>query len=68
MGQQVNSWRSGNDGRVWLSRLVRAMEQASRPEIRALPCDRAVLAAVYAQLSRPASPCGYSASAFSLRN
>jgi hypothetical protein len=31
------------------------MEKFSRPELRAVPCDRWVLAAVHAQLARPAS-------------
>jgi hypothetical protein len=68
MGQQVKSWRSAHDSRVWLSMLVRAMEQASRPEVRSLPCDPAILAGFYAQLSRPASPRGYGTSAFRPHN
>jgi len=32
--------------------LVDAMEEVSRPERRAVPCDRLVLAAVEAQLAR----------------
>jgi hypothetical protein len=44
------------------------MERASRPEVRSQPCDRAILAGLRAQLSRPASRCGYGISAFSLRN
>jgi hypothetical protein len=48
--------------------LVDAMEQASRPEIRVLPCEEAVLSQVRAQLSRPASPYRLGASPFSLHN
>jgi hypothetical protein len=48
--------------------LVGTMEELSRPELRAVPCDRALLAAVRAQLARPASPYPYGASEFSLRN
>jgi hypothetical protein len=48
--------------------LIDAMEKVSRPEFRAVPCDRSVLAAVRAQLARPASPCALGASRFSLRN
>ena len=44
------------------------MEEVSRPELRSMPCDRLVLAAVCAQLSRPASPHAYHGSRFSLRN
>jgi hypothetical protein len=47
--------------------LVEAMEQAARPELRSVPCDRMTLAIVHAQLARPASPYG-SVSSFSLRN
>jgi hypothetical protein len=39
-----------------LSTLIDTMEQVSRPELRSQPCDRLVLVAVHAQLSRPASP------------
>jgi hypothetical protein len=47
--------------------LVDAMEKFSRPELRAVPCDRLVLAAVRAQLARPASAY-LPHSQFSLRN
>jgi hypothetical protein len=39
---------------LWLSRLIATMEQIARPEVRAMPCDQLVLAAVRAQLARPA--------------
>ena len=74
MGQQVQpwrsgkSWRSGNGQTLWLSMLVKAMEEVSRPEVRAVPCDRLVLAALRAQLARPASPYAHCGSQFSLRN
>jgi hypothetical protein len=68
MGQRLQSWRSGDGEKFWLSMLVDAMEQASRPEFRAMPCDQTILAAVGAQLARPASPYPYGASEFSLRN
>jgi hypothetical protein len=48
-------WRSGSGQNLWLSRLVDAMDKFSRPEWRAAPCDRLVLAALRAQLARPAS-------------
>jgi hypothetical protein len=35
--------------------LVDAMEKFSRPELRAVPCDILTLAAVRAQLARPAA-------------
>jgi hypothetical protein len=61
-------WRSGAGERLWLSMLVDTLEEMSRPEFRSLPCDPSVLIAVGAQLARPASPCLYGASDFSLRN
>jgi hypothetical protein len=70
MGQQLQisgTWRSRNGQKLWLSKLIDAMEQVSRPEYRSLPCDRSVLAKVSAQLARPASPYRC-ASPFSLRN
>ncbi len=72
MGQRLQSWRSGDGQKLWLSMLVDAMEQVARPEFRAVPCDRPVLVAVRAQLARPASPYPYwrapHPSHFSLRN
>jgi hypothetical protein len=38
---------------VWLSMLVVAMQDASLPERRALPCARSTLAGLRAQLARP---------------
>ena len=66
MGQQLRTWRSGGDQRAWLSMLIDTMEQVSRPESRAVPCDAHILAALRAQLARPAMA-AYS-SGFSLRN
>ena len=68
MGQQLNTWRSGSGQRVWLSRLIDTMEQISRPEIRAVPCDISVLSALRAQLARPASARMPFATPYSLRN
>jgi hypothetical protein len=73
MGQQLQpwrseTWRSENGQTRWLSMLIDAMERVSRPEFRAVPCDLSVLAAVRAQLARPASPYVHGASQFSLRN
>jgi hypothetical protein len=48
--------------------LVDAMEEAARPEIRTIPCDLEILAAVSAQLARPASSYAHSVSHYSLRN
>jgi hypothetical protein len=62
------TWRSGRGEKVWLSMLIEAMEDASRPELRRLSCDRLVLAELRAQLARPASPYLYGASRFSLRH
>jgi hypothetical protein len=68
MGQQLRPRRSENGRDLWLSMLIDAMEEASRPEIRAMRCDIALLAAVKAQLARSASPRTCYASGFSLRN
>jgi hypothetical protein len=73
MGQRLQpwrseDWRSGAGEKLWLSMLVDTMEEVSRPEVRARPCDPSVLVALCAQLARPASPYPYGASAFSLRN
>jgi hypothetical protein len=53
---------------LWLSRLIDTMEQISRPELRAVPCDPQLLAAVRAQLARPALARAAYASPYSLRN
>ena len=54
MGQQIQGWRSASGQRLWLSMLIDTMEAISRPELRAVPCDDQLLAAVRAQLARPA--------------
>jgi len=68
MGQQLQSWRSGEGEKLWLSMLIDAMEEVSRPEFRSLPCEPSVLVALGAQLARPASPHAHCVSQFSLRN
>jgi hypothetical protein len=54
MGQQLQPWGSADAERMWLSMLVDAMEQASRPEIRAIACESSILIALRAQPARPA--------------
>jgi hypothetical protein len=68
MAQQTQQWRSGNGEMAWLSALIETMEQVSQPELRALPCDPALLAAVQAHMASPALPHGLYGSNFSLRN
>jgi hypothetical protein len=68
MDQQLQGWRSASSQRLWLSMLVDAMEEISRPERRAVPCDEQVLAALRAQLARPASVRTPYTSPYSLRN
>jgi hypothetical protein len=68
MGQQLRTWRSLGDQRAWLSMLIDTMEQVSRSEVRATPCDARLLAAFQAQLARPASAQMAYASGYSLRN
>jgi hypothetical protein len=66
MVQQLQGWRSASSQRLWLSMLVDAMEEVSRPDRRAVACDGHVLAALRAQLSRPAR--APDASPYGLRN
>jgi hypothetical protein len=68
MGQQLRTWRSGGDQRAWLSMLIDTMEQVSRPETRAVPCDSQLLAAFRAQLARPAAAVTPYPSSYCLRN
>ena len=68
MGQQLRTWRSGGDQRAWLAMLIDTMEQVSRPESRAVPCHGQVLAALRAQLARPASAASVYGSGYGLRN
>jgi hypothetical protein len=68
MGQQLRTWRSGGDQRAWLSMLIDTMEEVSRPETRAVPCDSQLLAAFRAQLARPAAAVTPYPSNYCLRN
>ncbi|MDO9058662.1 MAG: transcriptional regulator [Bradyrhizobium sp.] len=67
MGQQLQQWRSGGGEKLWLSMLIESMEEVSRPELHSRPCKRSVVAAVSAQLSRPAAPGAQYGSRFGLR-
>jgi len=55
MGQRLEQWHGADGERRWLSLLIAAMEEASRPEIRSTPCESAVLQACRAQLAQPAT-------------
>ena len=55
MGQQLRTWQSVGNQRAWLSMLIDTMEKVSRPESQVVACDSHVLAALCAQLARPAS-------------
>jgi hypothetical protein len=68
MGQALQTWRSGSEQRAWLSLLIDTFEEVSRPEISIVPCDSRVLAALRAQLARPASVYGPYTSAYGLRH
>jgi hypothetical protein len=63
MGQRLTTWQSGSGDRLWLSRLIDAMEEAARPEVRSQPCESAILHALRAQLARPVARYGYVPSA-----
>jgi hypothetical protein len=65
---KVQAWRSGDGEKLWLSTLIDTMEKIARRELRAVPCDRLLLAKVSAHLARPVSPYPPGASHFSLRN
>ena len=67
MGQELQTWRPRGD-RQWLSMLVATMEEVSRPEFRAVPCEPELLAALLASLNRPALVCVLDAASYSLRN
>ena len=68
MGQQLQRWQSADGEKLWLSMLIDAMEEVSRSELRSQPCDPLVVAAMYAQLSRPAAPYAHQGSDLSLRH
>ena len=68
MGQQLQQWRSAGGEKLWLSMLIDTMEQVSRSELRSQPCDRQVVDAVFAQLSRPSTAYVHQGSGFSLRH
>jgi hypothetical protein len=71
MVQQISNWRSGDGERRWLSRLIDAMENVSRPEVRATAHDPRIYSALRLQLAHPVRPYPYSQthpSRFSLRN
>jgi hypothetical protein len=62
------SWRSGNGERLWLSMLVDAMEEFSRPDIRSRPCHPSLLVAVRERLAQPVSSGAQGGARFSLRH
>jgi hypothetical protein len=68
MQHELPTWRSEQGSRRWLSRLVDAMEDCARPELRSQPCPPSVLREVRAQLALPASLQSYPTSIFSFRN
>jgi hypothetical protein len=68
MGQRLDRWHQAGDERLWLSLLIDAMEEASRPEIRALPCESSILKELRAQLAQPVSHRAYAATASNLRH
>ena len=63
MGQRLNTWQDSSNDRRWLALLVDAMNEAARPEVRSQPIDGAILAALRAQLARPAPHYIYTPSA-----
>ncbi|WP_409189058.1 transcriptional regulator [Bradyrhizobium sp. RDM4] len=53
--RQSQIWRSEAGSRLWLSGLIAAMEQASRPELRRQPVAPEILAELRAQLALAAT-------------
>ena len=53
--RQSHIWRSEAGSRLWLSGLIAAMEQASRPELRRQPVAPEILAELRAQLALAAT-------------
>ena len=49
----ISTWRKGDSEGRWLSLLIDAMEEAARPEVRAIAPEAAILSALRAQLARP---------------
>jgi len=68
MGRRAREWRSQDEGQLWLSALVAALEEASRPDIRSQPCDGKVLAGLRAQLCRAPHHQVHGAPAIALRH
>jgi hypothetical protein len=68
MGQQLQRWEPGTGEKLWLSTLIEAMDDVSRPEVQALACDRSILAALTMQLERPVSPYAHQARNFRFLN
>jgi len=56
MRQELQMGRSEAGSRLWLSMLIAAMEDVSRPELRRQSIDASTLEQVRAQLALPASP------------
>ena len=53
MGQRLEQWHRGDGEQRWLSALIAAMEDVSRPDVRSKPCETAILQACRAQLAQP---------------
>jgi len=68
MIQQTRLRRSQNAEIAWLSALTEAMREVSRPELRNIRCDAALLKAVRGHLTRPRPAWGLYGSKFSYRN
>lgn len=56
MRQELQVWQSEVGSRLWLSRLVAAMDDAARPELRCRKVERRQLAKAREHLSRSPSP------------
>jgi hypothetical protein len=68
MNQQLPAWHTAKGQTAWLSRLIEAMNEVSRAELRARPVDPTELRAMRARLSQPAMLHPAYGSRFSLKN
>ena len=55
MRQELRKWQSEAGSRLWLSALIAAMEDVSRPDARREKLDRSTLEQFRAHLALPAS-------------
>jgi hypothetical protein len=68
MGQRLCKWQGDSSERRWLSLLIAAIEETTRPEVRSQPVEAEILMALRAQLARPVARVPYPLTPYSFRN